>query len=296
MSALLGFFRLTSSRQGANSIRNTLGCLGHHFRSFADTRDTDVTKTQGTEGEERVRVRRARPADVPRVLRYVREHARVAWPGPVAPPSASHLVLCDYVARALAQGHSMLAEQHETRNGWSQIQGLALGMAICPWDATVLEKWARCVKCSRSRRLMHFTAHCLRAPALHDKYRVHNILQIILIVPPDTPKSAEIVQMLAKNAIQRGRDVGFPVLRFDVTDNKVAKSLEEIKLKKEWQLSYDVLPDSIKDYIGSAALNAVSSTVVDAKVETTNKEDSKKPQKENFISVYSAFTLQEKRD
>ena len=50
-------------------------------------------------------MRRARPADVTRVLRFVREHAKVAWPGLATPPSATHhLVMCDYVARALAQG------------------------------------------------------------------------------------------------------------------------------------------------------------------------------------------------
>lgn len=78
-----------------------------------------------------------------------------------------------------SSGHSMLAEQQEVR-GWSQIRGLALSTALCPWDAAMLERWARCVKCSRSRKLMNFTAHCLRAPALHDKYRVHNILQVRL--------------------------------------------------------------------------------------------------------------------
>lgn len=66
-----------------------------------------IQQVQGTENEERVRVRRARPADVPRVLRFVREHASAAWPGLIAPPSASHLVLCDYVARALAQGKQL---------------------------------------------------------------------------------------------------------------------------------------------------------------------------------------------
>lgn len=72
----------------------------------------------------------------------------------------------------------MLAEQQDPRRGWSQIRGLALGGAVCPWDATSLEKWAKCIRCVQSRRLMHFTAHCLRAPALHDKYKVHSILQV----------------------------------------------------------------------------------------------------------------------
>lgn len=51
-----------------------------------------------------MRVRRARPSDVPRVLRFVRENARTSWPGFISPPANSHTVLCDYVARALSQG------------------------------------------------------------------------------------------------------------------------------------------------------------------------------------------------
>lgn len=43
----------------------------------------------------------------------------------------------------------------------------------------------------------------------------------MLIVPPGTPKNDEIVQVLAKNVIQRGRDAGFPLLRFDVTNEEV---------------------------------------------------------------------------
>lgn len=71
---------------------------------------------QGTENGERVRVRRARPSDVPRVLRFVRENARAAWPclvmplPPRAPAAAGHVVLCDYVARALSQGYLDLLE------------------------------------------------------------------------------------------------------------------------------------------------------------------------------------------
>ena len=72
----------------------------------------------------------------------------------------------------------MLAEQQEAKLGWSRIRGVALCSATCPWDAAMLEKWARCVKCPRSKKLMLMTAHCLRAPGLHDKYKVHNIMQV----------------------------------------------------------------------------------------------------------------------
>ncbi|KAJ8726717.1 hypothetical protein PYW08_015114 [Mythimna loreyi] len=253
MSALSSLLKLFTARQSIRPPRLALSCLGGHpRRTYSDKPEVTSkrivsSQLQGPDNEERVRVRRARPSDVPRVLRFVREHARVGWPGLVAPPSTSHLILCDYVARALAQGHSMLAEQQESRRGWTRIRGLALGMSVCPWDASMLEKWARCVRCTRSRRLMHFTAHCLRAPALHDKYQVHNILQVILIVPQDCSKSSEIVHMLVKNAIQRGRDAGFSVLRFDVTDDTVGSALEGLQLKKEWQLMYDVLPESMKE-------------------------------------------------
>ncbi|CAH0629165.1 unnamed protein product [Chrysodeixis includens] len=283
MSALSSLFKLFTARQSVRKPPAALSCVnGHMRRLYSDSSKQDVSKhvvVQGTENEERVRVRRARPADVPRVLRFVREHAKSAWPGLVAPPSASHLVLCDYVARALAQGHSMLAEQPETRRGWSQIRGLALSMSVCPWDASMLERWARCVRCTRSRRLMHFTAHCLRAPALHDKYRVHNILQVILIVPQDSPKNAEIVHVLAKNSIQRGRDVGFPVLRFDVTDSAVGKALEELKLKKEWQLVYDVLPDSLKER-----------PQTDTIPQDQSKPGEPSRNRGHFIAVYSALS------
>ncbi|XP_075972435.1 uncharacterized protein LOC142974157 [Anticarsia gemmatalis] len=290
MSALSSLFKLTTVRHiFKRPIVALCETSTHYKRNYADKSKSDVNKAkhvvqvQGTENEERMRVRRARPADVPRVLRFVRENTRTAWPGLVAPPSASHLVLCDYVARALAQGHSMLAEQQESRRGWSQIRGLALGMSVCPWDATMLERWARCIRCTRSRRLMHFTAHCLRAPALHDKYRVHNILQVILIVPHNCPKNTEIVHVLAKNAIQRGRDAGFQVLRFDVTDNAIAQALEELKLKKEWQLSYDVLPDSLKERPKTDSENSPASDTQDTSAPKTLLDG-------NYIAVYTAFT------
>ncbi|XP_050362501.1 uncharacterized protein LOC126781615 [Nymphalis io] len=223
-------------------------------RNYADKPKIDSKSkqimVQGTEDEPRMRVRRARPADVPRILRFVRENSRLAWPGLVNKTPGTNnnnVVLSDYIARTLAQGHSMLAEQQEAKRGWSQIRGLAISTSVCPWDATMLEKWARCMRCSRSRKLMLFTAHCLRAPGLHDKYNVHNILQVVLLVSPDVPRASEIVHMLAKNSIQRGRDSGFSVLRFDVTDNSlIAKVLDELRLKKEYELNFEVLPHAIK--------------------------------------------------
>ncbi|KAH9632160.1 hypothetical protein HF086_006594 [Spodoptera exigua] len=286
MSALTSFLKFFT-RQTVKTPRAALSYIsGNLTRSYSDKQDVTSkhvvvrSQVQGSENDDRMRVRRARVADVPRVLRFVREHAKTAWPGLISsPPSASQLVLHDYVARALAQGHSMLAEQQESRRGWSQIRGLALGMSVCPWDAMLLDRWSRCVRCTRSRRLMQFTAHCLRAPALHDKYRVHNILQIILIVPHDSPKNTEIVHLLVKNAIQRGHDVGFPVLRFDVADDNIATALEEMKLKKEWQLTYDVLPN---------ALNEQPITETAASSMETSKRTYIEPGK--FIAVYTAFT------
>lgn len=38
-----------------------------------------------------------------------------------------------------------------------------------------------------------------------------------MIVPKDNLKNAEIINILAKNAIKRGNEVGFPLIRFDVT-------------------------------------------------------------------------------
>lgn len=254
-------------------------------RHYADTPKADSSSkqvvAQGTENEERVRVRRARVSDVPRVLRFVRENVRVAFPALATPPGTSNVILSDYVARALAQGHSMLAEQHENRRGWPQIRGLALNTAICPWDAAMLERWARCVRCTRSRRLMNFTAHCLRAPALHDKYRVHNILQVILIVPHDKPNSSEIINLLAKNAIQRGKEVGFPLIRFDVTNDLISKSLQSLQLKKEWELSYEILPSAMKDR---------DCTATDSQPKDGPEGNSNQSPSSNFIAVYTTFT------
>ncbi|XP_052754169.1 uncharacterized protein LOC113518625 [Galleria mellonella] len=304
MNAAVSFFKCLSGRTSKSC--NFFSFINNPLkRNFADTPKPDTTTkhvvVQGTENEERLRVRRARASDVPRVLRFVREHARVAWPGLVPPPSASHLVLCDYVARALAQGHSMLVEQQETRRGWSTIRGLALSTAVCTWDAAVLEQWARCVQCSRSRHFMHFTAHCLRTPALHDKYRVHNILQVILVVPPDSSKSIEIVHMLSKNAIQRGKDVGFPLIRFDVTANNVAKSLEELQLKKEWQLFYEAFPEAVKEIkeekVTDTYTFATGKDPAIASTDNTLKTEKKHKLKSapaHFVAVYTAYTQVDK--
>ncbi|CAG9791702.1 unnamed protein product [Diatraea saccharalis] len=177
----------------------------------------------------------------------------------------------------------MLAEQQESRRGWPQIRGLALSTAICPWDAALLERWARCVRCQRSRRLVNFTAHCIRAPALHDKYRVHNILQVILIVPQDKGNSSEIIQVLAKNTIQRGKDVGFPLIRFDVTNDFICKCLEGLQLKKEWQLSYQIISD---------AMNNKSNRDTSDKnhIDKPEHEDRSTPVNRNFIAVYTALS------
>ncbi|XP_063823772.1 uncharacterized protein LOC135073517 [Ostrinia nubilalis] len=157
----------------------------------------------------------------------------------------------------------------------------------------MLERWARCVKCRRSRKLMNFTAHCLRAPALHDKYRVHNILQVVLIVPPETPKTSEIINVLAKNAIQRGREVGFPLIRFDVSNDLVAKSLEELNLKKEWHLSYEIVPHAMKERDFPAVPENKSETQApqtsNSPKESRNETKNKRVNG-NYIAVYTAFS------
>ncbi|XP_063530697.1 uncharacterized protein LOC134741735 [Cydia strobilella] len=244
------------------------------LRNYSDTPRSDskkaVVKVQGTDTEQRLRVRLARPSDVPRVLKFVREHIRV-WPGPLAP---NNLVLDDYIARTLAQGHSMLAEQtpNATR---SEILGLALVGAICSWDANILEQWASCIRCRRSKRLVNFTAHCLRAPKLHENYGVDRILQVTLIVPPDKPKSAEIAQALAKNAIKRGKETGFPLVRFDVTKDADAKSLEELNLKKEWFVSYKIIDVALKEDAQGCK-------------EDSKKDETSNDSSGNYVSVYTA--------
>lgn len=48
-------------------------------------------------------------------------------------------------------------------------------------------------------------------------------------MPPDSPRSAEVVYMLAKKSIHRGRELGFPLLRFDVTDEPMLVVDNELK-------------------------------------------------------------------
>ncbi|KAJ2938798.1 hypothetical protein O0L34_g18421 [Tuta absoluta] len=292
---MINFFKLNlPSRLVCRSTKARSSIRGF-ARAFADTPHTDLTKSktskqlqiQGTENDSKVRVRRVRSSDVPRVLRFVREHSRVAWPSlvstPIAPTSTSQLVLADYVARTLSQGHTMVAEQVTSRRGWLTVRGLALGSAVCPWDAAMLNKWARCLKDQRSRHLVNLTATCLRGPGLHEKYRVKNILQVVLIIPPETQNCSEIVKMLARSAIQRGKEIGFPLLRFDVTSESVAKTLEDMNLKREWFLICNVLP--VADKITEVADKTTTSTLAD---ETTSPRDLE--DKGNFVAVYSALT------
>ncbi|KAI8439852.1 hypothetical protein MSG28_001321 [Choristoneura fumiferana] len=109
-----------------------------------------------------------------------------------------------------------------------------------------------------------------------DKASKAAVSKVILIVPPDIPKSGEIINVLAKNSIERGRDVGFPLLRFDVTSESIAKALEDLNLRKEWQLSYDIVPEEINDVEGSER----------------SKQNANRPTNihGNFIAVYTAFT------
>ncbi|XP_063380444.1 uncharacterized protein LOC134667083 [Cydia fagiglandana] len=263
----------THLKHSCDFIADRIPVLCH--RSYSDTPKSDskkaVVKVQGTSTEQRVRVRLTRTSDVPRVLKFVREHVRV-WPGPLEP---NRLVLNDYVARTLAQGHSMLAEQ--TPNATcSEILGLALVAAVCSWDADILEQWSKCIRCTRSKRLVNFTAHCLRAPKLYENYGVEKILQVTLIVPPDKPKSAEIAQALAKNAIKRGKEVGFPLVRFDITKDTDAKSLEELNLKNEWSVSYRII--DITD------LNQVA----EGRKENRKKKETSNVPAANSVSVYTS--------
>ncbi|XP_023947266.2 uncharacterized protein LOC112052429 [Bicyclus anynana] len=285
MSVLRLLKLLPASCAVRNSVALTSGPLSpstlkQRLRNFADTPKRDPTRkvmAHGTEDEVRVRVRRARPADVSRVTRFVRENACLAWPGLVNGSETPNLIiLSDYVARMLAQGHTMLAEQQADKRGWSQIRGLALSSSTCSWDAQLLEKWAQCMRCPKTRKLMLFSAHCLQAPDLHDKYKVHKVLQVVLMVPLDAPKSSEIVQMLVRNSIQRGREMGFSLLRFDVTEYSIAKALEDLQLKKEYELNYEVLPDVIKIY------------------STDNKEDTIQPNGK-ILTVYT-FSLTDKEN
>ncbi|CAH2063921.1 unnamed protein product, partial [Iphiclides podalirius] len=275
---------------GTSLKKTNLNIINVTRRGFADIPKKDTSShvmVRTTDKDEQMRVRRARAADVPRVLKFVREHTRDMWPALTIPSNASQLVLSDYVSRALAQGHSMIAERQESKHNWSKIKALALSTTTCKWDASVLEKWARCVQCSRSRQALMFTAHCLRAPALHDKYHVHSILQVILIVPEDVSKQTELVNMLVKSAIQRGRDVGFSLVRFDAANEAVIKALEQMKMNKEWQIAYDVLPDCIKEREKPKDMKYCITTV-DAEEANKYKEIQFGPG--HSLSVYSTFT------
>ncbi|XP_068628014.1 uncharacterized protein [Battus philenor] len=275
------FIRQTYFRKPASSVYILT-------RSFADVPKKDSPSdvvVRDTKSDEHIRVRRARPADVPRVLTFIREHTRDVWPSLTAPSSASHIVLSDYVSRALAQGHSMIAEHQEAKRNVSRIRALALGTTMCKWDAAALEKWARCVQCSRSRQLLMFTAHCLRAPALHDKYQVHNILQVIMIVPEDVSQRKEVIQMLAKSAMQRGRDIGFSVLRFDAANNAVIQVLEDMHFNKEWQIVYDVLPDAIKERQDSSVVSGDGKNKTRFEIPRVGQK-----RRGHSLTVFSAFT------
>lgn len=215
-------------------------------RKFADKPDKTAPSklkeivVKGSEETDRLRIRRARPADVPRVLKFVSAHAASIWPGvETNANTVAHVILSDYVARALAQGHSMLAEQLETRKGWSYIRGVAIAASTCPWDAGMLMKWSNCVACDKSKKLMQFTAHCLKTPELHDKHNVEKLMQVTLIVPQGHPKANEIATNLMKSTLQRGQEIGSPLMRFDVTNSATAKILEDMKLTKEWEMIFN---------------------------------------------------------
>lgn len=63
-----------------------------------------------------------------------------------------------------------------------------------------------------------------------------------------------------------------------------AKSLEGINLKKEWQLTYDVLPEILRDQDTSIASKFISSCEASTdKFKTTSIDKS-------YIAVYSART------
>ncbi|XP_041972762.1 uncharacterized protein LOC121728627 [Aricia agestis] len=214
------------------------------WRNFVDSSsDSKRNKDVMIQGTSLVhfRVRRARPRDMPRVIRFVQQNAPLMWPGANIPTtSKSHVaVMTDLLSRSLSQGHTMLAEQQEANRGWLQVRGLALNTSLTPWDATLLEKWAHCIQCDSSKKLILLSAQFLQAPGLHKKYMVSQILQILLLVPPDTPRASQVAQVLAKASMHRGQDLGYKVIRFDVTSDLVNKVLSELKLTKEWETNVD---------------------------------------------------------
>ncbi|KAL4704695.1 hypothetical protein ACJJTC_011479 [Scirpophaga incertulas] len=154
-----------------NFLKNftRLGLSACLNRYYADTPKTDPNNSklvvvQGTENEGKVRVRRARVSDMPPILRFIKANVRLMYPLLSSQPITLNNLLGDYVSRTLAQGHTMLAEQQRPQR-LSQIRGLALSTAVCPWDATIMESWARCVRCPHSRDLINFAAYCLHAPS-----------------------------------------------------------------------------------------------------------------------------------
>lgn len=72
----------------------------------------------------------------------------------------------------------MVAEQLESKKGWTHIRGVAVSTGVCPWDAALLKRWSQCVLCPAGKKLLNVAAISLAGPGLHDKYRVQNILQV----------------------------------------------------------------------------------------------------------------------
>lgn len=69
-----------------------------------------------------------------------------------------------------------------------------------------------------------------------------------------------------------------------------AKSLEELQLKKEWQLAYKMFPQTNTD---KSTKENPPPDATDAKETEINKEQA--PGGSNLITVYTAFTQAEKR-
>lgn len=67
--------------------------------------------------------------------------------------------------------------------------------------------------------------------------------------------------------------------------------MEELKLNKEWQFSYDVLPDTIKDQnVYPVHIENVTSASEMQNEKNTSERKPTKTTTENGILVYSAFT------
>lgn len=54
-------------------------------------------------------------------------------------------------------------------------------------------------------------------------------------------------------------------------------------MKKEWQLTYDVLPDALKE-------RNITETTSSTPIETKDTQPAKTLQDGNFVAVYTAFT------